>query len=206
MIAYKLTDQDMKTRDGFQWILGTWVEKPWASNLDWTGWIYCYTHPLLAVLQTPIHENFKNPRLFEAEVGPNLKNSFGLHVGSTEVKLTKELPLPKITIEQRIRFRIFCAKAAQEARRAIERAGAKAEWIAWVRKEAESAADNAARAAESAAEATVEAAARVSACVARADLNAGSSADIARIAHEAGTAEIKPIDFIALAEKAIGKE
>ena len=32
------------------------------------GWLHCYSDPLLAVLLNPIHGNYDNPRLFEAEI------------------------------------------------------------------------------------------------------------------------------------------
>jgi hypothetical protein len=77
------------------------------------NWFCVYSHPLLAVLLTP---EIRNPRLFEAEWrGERAKDSgFGLYglrneVKVKELRLLKELPLPKITFDQKVAFGIYCA-------------------------------------------------------------------------------------------------
>jgi len=109
---YKLTDQNMQTFGGFQWEVGKWVEakgdfnKPLCSN----GWLHCYESPLLAVLHNPIHADIKNPRLFEVEVRGKSKFDKQLKCGFRKMRLTKEIPLPKITINQITAYGILCAK------------------------------------------------------------------------------------------------
>ena len=110
MILCKLTDQDMKTHNGFQWELGV-PAKPLTGEggLCSPGFYHCYTHPLLAVLLNPIHARIENPRLFLIEDGGKSLNDNGLKMGFTEMTLVEEIPLPVITTEQRVRFAIYCA-------------------------------------------------------------------------------------------------
>jgi hypothetical protein len=63
------------------------------------------------VLHNPIHAEIANPRLFEVEVSGNTKNDNGMKRGFQKMRLVKEIPLPKITQEQRIRYGILCVKA-----------------------------------------------------------------------------------------------
>lgn len=110
MKLYKLTDQNMQTFQGFQWELGVPAPKKLGKNgLCGFGWYHAYTSPLLAILLNPIHADIANPRLFEAE-GEIEESDHGLKVGCRTLTLTKEIPIPKISIEQRIRFAILCTK------------------------------------------------------------------------------------------------
>ena len=119
MKCYKLTDQNMQTRGGCQWNLNE--EKTPLGNIHpdlplcSDGWLHFYTDPLLAVLLNPIHANIQNPRLFEAECDGYFKDDNGLKVGYTKAKLVKEIPLPEITLEQRIKFAILCTKEVYKA-------------------------------------------------------------------------------------------
>jgi hypothetical protein len=107
---YKLTDQKMQTRNSFQWELN----KPAPAlsgkgGLCSAGWYHFYTSPLLAVLLNPIHANISEPRLFEAEVGGKCKTDRGLKEGYTKGTLVKEIPLPVVTLTQKVAFGILCA-------------------------------------------------------------------------------------------------
>src|SRR3990172_238775 len=111
-IAYKLTNQDLTTYEGFQWPTtesGEWVETSGEGPLCGPGWLHFYSHPLLAVLLNPIHASIHIPKLWEAEVGGEKLEGLGLKVGYTKARLIRELPLPKITLTQRIEFGIRCA-------------------------------------------------------------------------------------------------
>jgi len=70
--------------------------------------LHAYTSPLLAVLLNPLHADFKAPRLFEAE-GEVEKTDRGLKIGCRELKCIREIALPIITEEQRVRFAILCS-------------------------------------------------------------------------------------------------
>ena len=114
---YKLTTQDCKTRVGCynetQWKLGRLVRASGdiSDHLCTNGWIHCYTSPLIAILCNPADANIKNPRLwlFKPEFGTSIKEE-GLKVGVRAGKITKELPVPKITNIQKVAFAILCAK------------------------------------------------------------------------------------------------
>jgi hypothetical protein len=113
-IVYKLTNQEMQTGVSPPAKLTRWVigEKQTASgkgNLCGRGWLHAYIHPLLANFLNPIHANFSNPRLFECE-GFIGKDDNGLKIGCTELTILKEIPLDKISTNQRVAFCILCAK------------------------------------------------------------------------------------------------
>lgn len=112
IMHYKLTNKDLQTHNGFQWELDKWYEIPvekQGNDLCTESWFHCYNHPLLAVLLNPIHADIKNPRLFEVEVEGNSKENCGLKFGFTKMRLIKEMEVPKVTTEQRIKFGILCA-------------------------------------------------------------------------------------------------
>ena len=110
---YKLTNQKMQTYHGFQWTLGKWYKIP-KRNRGWglcsRSWFHCYNDPLLAVLLNPKHANIENPLLFVCEIRGYIATECGLKFGFTEMKLTKEIPVPVITDTQRIAFGILCAQ------------------------------------------------------------------------------------------------
>ena len=108
MKLYKLTDANAQTYNKTQWGEGITHEGTGEGDLCGPGWIHAYTDPLLAVLLNPIHGDFKSPRLWEAE-GEVGKEDLGLKVGCKKLTTTSEIPLPVITIEQKVKFAIYCA-------------------------------------------------------------------------------------------------
>ena len=106
---YKLTNQDMTTHAGFQWLLGRAYSTSGEGALCAPGWLHAYDDPLVALLMNPLHANIVNPRLFVGgAVGPKLDDS-GLKCGYHElVWLERELPAPALTSEQRVRFALGC--------------------------------------------------------------------------------------------------
>lgn len=107
---YKLTDARMRTHGGFQWVLGVPRTASGEGELCGPGWLHVYTHPLLAVLLSPIHGKVAGyPRLFRGEGEVGLTDN-GLKSGCTSVTLLEEIPLPVVTTEQRARFAILCVK------------------------------------------------------------------------------------------------
>ena len=109
-IYCKLTNQNMRTHNGFQWELGKKeVIKTKGGELCSDSFFHCYEHPLLAVLLNSMHANIKNPRLFLIEVGGENKEDNGLKCGFKEMTLIEEIKLPEISINQKIAFGILCA-------------------------------------------------------------------------------------------------
>ena len=110
MRVYKLTDENMQTYGHYQWKIGEWKSTSGEGELCSSGWLHCYSSPLLAVLLSPAHANFINPRLFIAETIGRGKHDHGLKSGYKKMRLIKEIELPEITRTQRIAFGILCAK------------------------------------------------------------------------------------------------
>ena len=109
MKAYKLTSKGMRTYNYTQWVLNEAKTTNGKGTLCGPGWLHFYSHPLLAVFLNRIHCNFDNPRLFEIKAEGKIKNDRGLKLGCTKMTLVKELELPKVTPEQRVKFGILCA-------------------------------------------------------------------------------------------------
>jgi len=122
-VKYKLTDQEMRTYGGCQWTLDETKTASGDGELCGPGWLHYYDHPLLAVLLNPIHANIRNPRLFEAEATGQIKDDMGLKGGCTRMVLTRELSVPAVTTEQRVRFAMLCAMEVYENK----------QWVAWAR-------------------------------------------------------------------------
>ena len=111
-LLYKLTTSDFRTRPNMPgetyWSEGFTLKTNGKGSLCGPGFIHAYTHPLLAVLLNPVHADYQNPVLWEAE-GEVIKSDKGLKVGCTKLTTIRRIPSPKITQEQRIRFAILCA-------------------------------------------------------------------------------------------------
>ena len=106
---YKLTDSYGKTWGNTQWGPGVSHSGTGKGELCGPGWIHAYEHPLIAVLMNPIHADFKNPRLWEAEGEIAIRDG-QLKCGCRTLTTIREIPLPSITTEMRVRFAIMCAK------------------------------------------------------------------------------------------------
>jgi len=106
---YKLTKQDLTSFDGCQWELGVKKTTSGEGELCSSGWLHCYKAPLLAVLLNSIHADFRNPRIFEVEVGGEELHDGMLKSGFSEMTLMKEIELPIVTLTQRVAFGILCA-------------------------------------------------------------------------------------------------
>lgn len=105
---YKLTDENGRTYGGCQWGPGVTNTAPGNGPLCSPAWIHAYTDPLLAVMLNSIHGNFAAPRLWECE-GEIGANDRGLKVGCTTLTTLREIPVPAVTTEQRVKFAILCA-------------------------------------------------------------------------------------------------
>ena len=109
MKLYKLTDKDGWTRNGTLWGPGVSHSGTGEGELCGPGWIHAYEHPLIAVLMNPLHADFKNPRLWEAEGEIAIRDG-QLQCGCKTLTTIREIPLPEITAEMWVRFAILSAK------------------------------------------------------------------------------------------------
>jgi hypothetical protein len=207
MKLFKLTDENGRTRGNTQWGAGvTHRATGRGTELCSAGFIHAYEHPLLAVLLNPIHADFANPQLWEAR-GRVSKREGQLKCGCKTLTTVRQIPLPEITNEQRIRFAICCAwlvcetpawrrwavgglDGSDRSSAAAWAAATAAETAAWA------AARTAAREAERAAARTAETAARSSASA------AWAAATAAREAASAAT----DLDLIVIADWAVTDE
>ena len=183
---YKLTDQDMRTHNGFQWTLNKEETASGKGGLCGPGFLHAYTDPLLAILLNPIHADIKSPRLFKG-TGTVSKTDNGLKIGCTEMTLTEEMELPVINIVQRIAFGILCTKEVYKDK----------DWNTW--------ADNW-LSGKDRTEATAEAAARATWATAEAAARAAAEAAWEAAARATWAADVyadKKVDLIALARKAM---
>jgi hypothetical protein len=108
--VYKLTNQKMQTRGGYQWRLNKYHATPGTGELCSRGWLHFYYSPELAMLLNPIHANIDTPKLFEARAWGQFKDDHGLKGGATRMKLKRQIPFVEPTNEQYTKFAILCEK------------------------------------------------------------------------------------------------
>jgi hypothetical protein len=195
--AYKLTDSNMQTRNGYQWKIGELKEVSGTGDLCTGGWLHFYSGPLLAILLNPIHADLKNPRLFRAEVSGKFKDDSGLKQGWSKAKLVKELKIPEITANAAAAFAILCSLKVYKEKSYVKWAK---NWL--LGKDRTYAAYAAANAATDAAAAATDAAAAAYAdtAAAYADTAAAYAADTA--AHAADAAA-EPLNLIKIVKRAL---
>ena len=110
MKLYKLTDANGQTKGGMQWGEGVThiavgeEDQPLCSN----GWIHAYEHPVVALLLNPVHGNFTNPQLWEAE-GEVGEREGELKCGCRSLTTVRRIDRPDVRPEQRVRFAIAVA-------------------------------------------------------------------------------------------------
>ena len=109
--AYKLLSQEMTSRNNTKWEIGKAIEisKEFSGNeLCSNQLLHCYASPEIAVFMNPAHANISEPRLFRIRCSKILADD-GTKQGCKKQTLLKELPLPEISVEQRIKIAILCA-------------------------------------------------------------------------------------------------
>ena len=106
---YKFTDANNRTYGGFQWARGEWKETPGRGELCGPGWLHCFSSPELAELL--IHSMcFHAPtRLWEVECKGERMNEGALESGFSKICLVREISRPLLSQAQRVRFAILCA-------------------------------------------------------------------------------------------------
>ena len=105
----KLTDENNQTYNGTTWGEGVTHEATGDGNqLCSSDVIHAYDSPLKAAMFNPAHAGFKSPILWECEVNDIVADD-GTKIGCKKCTTIKKIPLPEITITQRVRFAIYCA-------------------------------------------------------------------------------------------------
>ena len=108
MKLYKLTDFDNKTRNDTIWGENVTHTANGEGNKLCTGaFIHAYRHPLIAALMGPFHVP-DYTKLWECE-GEVIADD-GAKVGCKSLTTVKEIMLPELTTEQRVKIAILCAK------------------------------------------------------------------------------------------------
>lgn len=153
---YKLTDANGCSRGGTQW--GESVRhkaRGKGSELCTDSVIHVYASPLAAALFSPIHVTGYT-QLWKCE-GPKSVAGDGLKIGVKWLRTLHQVPLPVLTLEQRVCCAIAWAKAVNSDPKWNKWAD---DWLSDKDRSAEAAAEaaEAARAAEGAAWAAAEAA------------------------------------------------
>jgi hypothetical protein len=201
-VIYKLTNQNLQTHDGFQWVPGNWKKTSGGGDLCGPGWLHGYCDPLVAIFMNPIHANISNPILWQGEGCGKFLDDRGLKCGFTEMRIIKKIKPYKFTPEKLVEIAIVCAiesgyndedfiswachwmdgsdRSAEAAAEARAAAQAWAAWSAWAAQAAE-AAEAAAWAAAWSARAAAEARAAARAWAAEA---AAANFDLSKILHE----------------------
>ena len=114
MKCFKLTDNNGKTRNFTQWGSNvTHTATGTDPNLCSNGWIHFYMDPWIAVVMNPIHVEFHNPILWEAEAEGEVIHEL-FKSGSKTLTTIRQIPLPEISLNQRIALGIYCAKEVFE--------------------------------------------------------------------------------------------
>ena len=110
MKLYKLTDKYGRTRGGTQWGPGVTHSAKGSADQELCsdGWIHAYEHPLIAVFMNPVHGNFANPLLWEAEGEIGKRQQ--LECGVRELTTVRAIEVPVLmTTQQRVKCGIGCA-------------------------------------------------------------------------------------------------
>ena len=111
LTAYKLLTQNLTSHNNTKWKLGKTNRLPDKGIYKMCSKhvLHCYAHPLLAVFFNPIHANIQNPRLFKIKIDKVVATD-GKKQASLEQTLLQELPLPILSIKQRVQIAILYAK------------------------------------------------------------------------------------------------
>jgi hypothetical protein len=107
--VYKLTDKNLQTYGGYQWQVGVPASASGIGELCGPGWLHAYPDPLVGLFLNPIHSAFESPLLWVATGAGKRLDEQGLKLGVTTLTLQRQLSVPVISTEQRVRFAIAVA-------------------------------------------------------------------------------------------------
>ena len=120
----KLTDQNLRTHLGCQWVVGEWKKTDGTGDLCGPGWLHAYDSAEVAAFMNPAHANFCDPFFWCAEVRGRTIDDNGLKCGWTEMRLIKRVPCVEITTPQRVEIAIRCAMVVYH----------EPSWLTWAKK------------------------------------------------------------------------
>jgi len=110
MIAYKLTNEHDQTYNKCRWGENVTHETDGKDDLCTSGWIHYYRNKHLAVLFNPMHGSYnKNMHMWTGIAIGKFKHDRRLKSGCTHFTTIKQIEVPQVTTEQRIKFAILCA-------------------------------------------------------------------------------------------------
>lgn len=109
MRLYKVTDAKGQTRNGTQWGPGVThvARRPDSDEQYGEGFLHAYGDPLTAAM---LGDDSDGAKLWEAT--GDVVRDFGWTISCRRLTTICEIPMPKVGLEQRIRFAIFCGLAA----------------------------------------------------------------------------------------------
>ena len=227
----KLTNQDWETYGSTKWGPNVTHETDGSGELCSKGWVHVYVSPEVAAFMNPVHADFADPVLWEADAEGQHKSDCGLKEGYTKVTTLRIITLPELSTTARVRvaikaalfckpsknFRLWAERWLDGSNRSVE-AATRAAWEAEAAEAAAEAAWAATRAASAnlAARATAEAAAEAAAWAAwaatlaaledRATASANLAAQAAEAAAWAAAWETGTLDLTSLIRTAIAEE
>ena len=119
---YKLTSLQSQTYNQTQWGENVTHELPVRDTYELCSYqvIHAYVSPELAVLMDPIQASLL-PHAILWEAKGDVAINDGTRVGCTKLTTLKRIPIPTITLEQRVTFAIKCALHVYE----------EPSWVAW---------------------------------------------------------------------------
>ena len=119
---YKLTSLQSQTYNQTQWGENVTHELPVRDTYELCSYqvIHAYVSPELAVLMDPIQASLL-PHAILWEAKGDVAINDGTRVGCTKLTTLKRIPIPTITLEQRVTFAIKCALHAYK----------EPSWVAW---------------------------------------------------------------------------
>jgi len=110
-LLYKLTENNNYTRYHTMWgenITHCVDESYPGTELCTNQVIHAYEHPVIAVLMDPVHAQFGQPLLWEAE-GEVIVREGQLKCGVKKLTTVRQIALPRFTRQQRQEIMIRCA-------------------------------------------------------------------------------------------------
>ncbi len=109
---YKITDASGYTRRGehneCKWGENVTHQAVGSGGLCTNGVIHAYEHPLIASFMNPAHAAPKSPLLWECKGEVALREG-QLKCGCKSLTTLRQIDLPLITRDQRVRIAIYCA-------------------------------------------------------------------------------------------------